>query len=687
MTLEIMKVKLSIVGNRTSEAGDRGFMGRGLKDCTELGKIIVHSIVDEKYYGCVLTTDGKFIADLESGKKAITQLRNSIGIKRGNGTEITIEVKSNFSIPRVDTIARDLKWHYALRDILSEKTPTKVSLQDLNKNNSPDKVIYCKPEGELLVNQKYIVPGYPQAEFHLEICKSPVVLEDPPNLKFRRSGILIIGERAIHECSLFYSGFEKDDVAKKYFGRLECPYIDILLNEWDEREDKNLSHPPDNPTFLIDPNRQDGLNDKHPFTIALFKIPSDILKELIEKDKKEINTEKQEVANQETQKRLTELAKAASKFLSEQIDDVEDNNTKNNLDENIFTKKGALIYPPYLNVALGEVRVLTFYFNKKFLNHEPNPKVRIWTDDKYALFVLDRECTLKNHPKDQDKLICSFRVEGRKIKNNIRIQASCLNKTAEALAKVIQTKIDEHSFIESLEFEHKQYNIKEGSRRTIKLFAKYPEVINRETAINIFSSDSESLPVRGNCILRPIVGSNYAVCEISIQARRITDKIITVAAKLDNLETHAKIKINQNEESKGNFDFNINLSGDEGVGDFRYEWIMDNGERKLKIFAKHESIKRYLGPEPNFDGQKTAHFRLLLAEIATEAISRNILERETQNQSWHFMWANQTEDRYILASVVAALQKRMRKFAPIAHKIMLKDSEIPDINTSQDKII
>ncbi len=42
------------------------------------------------------------------------------------------------------------------------------------------------------------------------------------------------------------------------------------------------------------------------------------------------------------------------------------------------------------------------------------------------------------------------------------------------------------------------------------------------------------------------------------------------------------------------------------------------------------------------------------------------------------MWANQTEDRIILASVVAALQKRMRKFAPIAHKIMLRDSEIPE---------
>ena len=54
---------------------------------------------------------------------------------------------------------------------------------------------------------------------------------DDPNERFRRSGILIKGKRAIFECSLLVPGFEKDDFAKKYYGRIVCPYIDFLLED------------------------------------------------------------------------------------------------------------------------------------------------------------------------------------------------------------------------------------------------------------------------------------------------------------------------------------------------------------------------------------------------------------------------------------------------------------------------
>jgi len=54
MTLEEMREKLGDVGTRRSEEGDRGFMARGAKDCTALGKVIIESIKDEKYYKCAL---------------------------------------------------------------------------------------------------------------------------------------------------------------------------------------------------------------------------------------------------------------------------------------------------------------------------------------------------------------------------------------------------------------------------------------------------------------------------------------------------------------------------------------------------------------------------------------------------------------------------------------------------------
>jgi len=44
MTLDEMKENLGDVGTRRSQEGDRGFMARGSKDCTELGKMTVESI-------------------------------------------------------------------------------------------------------------------------------------------------------------------------------------------------------------------------------------------------------------------------------------------------------------------------------------------------------------------------------------------------------------------------------------------------------------------------------------------------------------------------------------------------------------------------------------------------------------------------------------------------------------------
>ena len=61
MTLEEMKLKFGNVGTRRSEEGDRGFMSRGAKDCTALGKLMIESIKDEKYHKCELTTKPQFV--------------------------------------------------------------------------------------------------------------------------------------------------------------------------------------------------------------------------------------------------------------------------------------------------------------------------------------------------------------------------------------------------------------------------------------------------------------------------------------------------------------------------------------------------------------------------------------------------------------------------------------------------
>ena len=62
----------------------------------------------------------------------IKEIRENLGIERGNGTVIRLEVAPQYKIPRMESIIRDLSWHYALRDILSEHSPTKLLIRNLN---------------------------------------------------------------------------------------------------------------------------------------------------------------------------------------------------------------------------------------------------------------------------------------------------------------------------------------------------------------------------------------------------------------------------------------------------------------------------------------------------------------------------------------------------------------------------
>ncbi|MBI4225588.1 hypothetical protein HY612_00580 [Candidatus Roizmanbacteria bacterium] len=666
MTLQDMTLKLVQVGERQSKEGDRGFMGRGAKDCTALGKMIIESIKNEKYYKCELNTNSQFVP-IEDGKIVDNIVRNNLRIKHGNGTVVTLEIDPQFKIPHVETIIRDLPWHYALRDMLSSQSPTELFLRNLNNlNKKLDRLISLSPEGDLVCEKLFEVPGYSNVKARLKIWRAKDPLEDPSD-RFRRSGLLIKGKRTIYECCLLYPSFEKDFYAKRYFGRLECEYIDDLLNEYDERRKNNKPHSPENPSLIIDPNRQTGLRRDHPFVKALFQIPTEELKQLIEQDKGKDKESQKEIANKETQHRLSELAKIASKFLEEQVEDIEETTIDDTVDDNFFSKKGVLIFPTYLNLAIGQTRTLTFYVNRSLFDKE-GQEVIIKSDD-IAVNIIDPSFKLRAHPKRNDRLIGSFRIQGVTLKEMVCLQTSSEGiPQAEAIVKVIENKVEEHQFNNSLEFEHKQYHVKEGSTKTLRIYAKYPELVARETPIEIFSSDQEGVPVKGRCVLVPIEGSNFAIGEITVQGRRHNGKAI-VQTSLNNEKALSNVKVVQKDESGAPIKIKI-VSKNLGV--YRAAWSSQE-TNVLEISAAHESIKRYLGPEPDYEGQDTPLFRVLLAEIVAERICMKSLELEVKSRPWDFKDDFNGSPEIVLNTVISHLQKRLRDFVAKAHKVMLQD--------------
>lgn len=668
MTLEQMVTKLAKIGNRTSEGGDRGFMARGAKDCTSLGDLTFSSIVNDKFYKCKLLSKKLEFIPLENGSRVDERLRKELKIDRGNGTVVILAVELQHKIPRIETIVRDLPWHYALRDILSEKSDTEVMIRKYGGNQSPTKIVYRYPEGGVVEKERYQVSSGPLAEAVIEIRKATTILEDPADKqRFRKSGLIVKSKRAIHECSLLQPAFEKDGDALYFFGRIDCPFIDTLLEEYDDCRAKGQKHPINNPSLIIDPNRQYGLNRKHPFTEALFKLPTKLLQELIEKEKEEKAKNERQIANTETKKKLNDLAKAASKFLRQQIEELELSSDES-ADNEFFTKRGILIFPTYANIPIEETRSFSFYVNKR-LHREENGTVFLSSDSKSVEFV-DESFSLQQHPKKSDLLYGKFRVKGVNIEDGICVVANCEGlPKAEALFNVVDNKIEQRNFSGPLEFEHKRYKIKEGTRKIIKLYAKFPEVVNKETEVKIMSTNEMDLPTRGRSCLIPVSSSNYACADVTIESRRIVSKSIEVRAHLDGIEAKTLVKIVQKEEFGPEIEIKL---VDEDFGYFRAQWAdLEGKQNLLKIARKHPSISRYLGKAPDFNGQNSTEFKILLAEIVAESVCRKLLRIQTERSSWLFNWADQKEDSVIAESVLYEFNKRMRSFLPIAHSIVL----------------
>lgn len=672
MTLQVMAMKLLNVGDRSSEEGDRGFMARGAKDCSELGNVIFESIVDDKYYKATITSDADFIA-LKDGDSVNQDLRKSLHIEKGNGTVVTIEF-TRHRLPRPSSICDNLPLHFALRDIMAENSPCEVLFRDLNdKGNESKRLVYYQPQAELVCKpEEFIVQGYPDAKAKLIIFRLPEPLVDISD-KFRKSGIIIKGRRGIHECSLLQPSFEKDVYGKKYFGRLECEYIDFLMEDYDKKPENRELLAIKNPSLIVDPNRQGLLNRSHPFVTALLDIPTKRLKALIDADHAANVKVTGEIANEDLKKRFDKLAKAASKFLNQQIEDLEQSTVGSEIAAESFVKRGILIFPTYANVALGSVRSFGLYINRNIFNKE-EAEVSLKSDSS-AIEFTNPYVKLIAHKTNKNLLYGRFSIKGVTLKEQVCIETKCEGlPRAEALINVVENKIEEREFASPLEFEHKQYKIKEGSSKVIRIFAKYPELINAETEIKVISSDNVSLPIKGKCALVPVHGSNFASAEITIEARRLCHELLTLSVKLNDVEAFTKVKIVQKEESGPPLKIELK---DEDFGTFRAKWGDYEGQPYLLLIsARHPSLKRYLGPAPDFVGRDSVHFRAILAEIVAESVCRKSLLLESKQQSWMFKWADLKDDNLIAETVMAELQKRMKEFLPVAHQVMIENNEI-----------
>ncbi len=481
------------LGDKTSSTGDRGFMARGLKDCAALGHITIETIRDEEIKKAEITRDFKYIP-YTAGRDPRPQKsdRRRLGIPH-NGTRVEVLLKPSVSVPLKQTLMRELPWHFALRDIF-----TGGGVLIRVGGGKPEQLARVEPKAELIIDEEYEVPGYDGIRARFQLFRSPVALEDPPDKRFRRSGILIAGRRAVHECTFFTSELERDPAAEHYFGRLESAGIDQLADEWDQQRERGGDHPSDNPLLLFDPNRRAGLQRNHPFTTAMFSVPIELLKLQFEKDRESARKDQQTVESQETTRRLRRLAREASQFMRDQLEDLDVLGVNDRVNDQSFIDKGLVLVPSFTQIHVGaEKRFYVRVDRQLGLPMGTEVSLTLSRAANDALEVVTPPHDLEADPRYEGSQRSAFTMRAKS--NTSRVQVSCqVDGLAPVFAEVqvIPSEPQDLEIPDGFAFHRNAYTVRQGGQRTLKLRARFSPRPESPTPVSFRLADERVATLR-----------------------------------------------------------------------------------------------------------------------------------------------------------------------------------------------
>lgn len=660
MTESEMGTKLSRRGDRVSglDAGEsvRGTNSRGAKDVAALGRVRFDSIAEDgKHHRCEIeSTD---FTPFKS-QPATSNVRTELGIPKGTGTVVTIKVEPRHKIPQHENLVHKIESLVPLREIIGDHK-RKVVVRDLNSGRE-DVLKAPNWEGNDRAKHTLIIPGYPDATAKLIIKRAGVQFKCQRG-KFRQGTIVVKSRHAVHEATLFDDKLDHDPHAAWFFGKLVCPYIDTLWNNYDNAQEKKLPTAQNNPMPVFDPGRRAGLTREHPFVQALFGEALKVLRPLVEEERKRAEGQRASVENQKTRKRLDKLENAAAKFMEQQQDDEDVTREPNSTDQTTRLKeKGYSINPPFIQIVAG-------HSQRMWLNirQDTYPELSAGTTVQIHVFseeiVCDKQvCGLEEHPTQAGILRAVWTVKALTPTPTTGVRVRCGSIIAETFIEVFATLADKYKHVDKLMFSRKQARVTaKGSKKTVVLLAPLV-LVSQRTEFEV-ECDGK-FEIVGQRILVPSTDTGVAQCRFAVRSQK-ENEFGTMTARVAGEEASINL---QSVPPKGS-SISITVS-DVDLGNQRYMWRGHTLE--LQIAARHPSLARYLGRESDdFPGQNTKHFRLLLAEIVADAVCGKIIERrekaglyEDEQQDWNQFYAE--------------FSSLMTRFLPTAHKLVLPDIDM-----------
>ena len=567
---------------------------------------------------------------------------------------MTIEIDKRHSVPQHDTLRQMIPALVQLRDVL-RSPDRRIILRDLTKKRQHElhAPLY---EGTRRVAATFSVPGYEGATAKLTIFRSKERFETGPE-RFRRGGILIKSKHAVHQATLFDPGLESDTHAEWFYGRLVCDFIDDLWNDWDERFQDDLPPTPENPNIILDPNRKAGLTRDHPFVKALFAEALTRLRPLVDEERRRSEGQRTELESKATRKRLDKLEKAAMAFMEEHEEVEVSTDPTDLVTGSHFREQGYSLNPPFAKVVRGHSQ--KYWLN---VHQERFPAVEL--GETVQVKALSNEiaapqfATLEKHARQDGVVQAVFSVKAEAATPATGIQVLVGPIVADAALEVVETETDLYADVTELKFKHKRYKIRSDTgRKKVQILAPIGQV-SEPTRLDV-SIDQAGLKVSGDCMLVPKPRFGIAVSDFTLKTNGATEAgAFNIRASLGEAVAETKAVV----EAPPGAGLSIKIEDIE-LGNQRYQWKGN----LLEIAAHHPSLERYLGTKAEgFTGQEDKHFRVLIAEIVTDAVCSKSLDYQIRQAPYD--WEGQDWFAYY-----AEWSKLTTEFGPIAHEIQVPD--------------
>ncbi|RJR21301.1 MAG: hypothetical protein C4581_02380 [Nitrospiraceae bacterium] len=180
------------------------------------------------------------------------------------------------------------------------------------------------------------------------------------------------------------------------------------------------------------------------------------------------------------------------------------------------------------------------------------------------------------------------------------------------------------------------YQIIAGNRATLTLKVVVPWVIPSGSIINV-ETDSDDIRIENKIftVKEEEAVDGVVVLNPKIYGKRVgTEAIITARTKDFKAEALIKVvaaidKKNKHKERKGKTKEGLfnDIKYDPALGP-KVRHYFDKEASIIKISSKHPSVEVYLGP--NGEGQDALHCQVLVAELVTDAVCRELARRKAE---------------------------------------------------------